>query len=66
MHVALLQQMDPIYFSLEYLRKQVLKQPETLFQEMDKQMEAEIKEGKSIDPLAMPAMEQADGNEFAT
>ena len=58
--MALLQQMDPFvgrYFSLEYLRKQVLKQPEALFQEMDKQMEAEIKEGKSIDPLAMPAME---------
>ena len=58
--MALLQQMDPFvgrYFSLEYLRKQVLKQPEALFQEMDKQMEAEIKEGKAIDPLAMPSME---------
>ena len=58
--MALLQQMDPFvgrYFSLEYLRKQVLKQPEALFQEMDKQMEAEIREGKAIDPLAMPSME---------
>jgi hypothetical protein len=58
--MALLQQMDPFvgrYFSLEYLRKQVLKQPEQLFQDLDKQMEAEIKEGKAIDPLAMPSME---------
>jgi hypothetical protein len=58
--MALLQQMDPFvgrYFSLEYMRRQILKQPDALFKEVDKQMEKEIAEGKVMDPMAMPAME---------
>ena len=58
--MALLQQMDPFvgrYFSLEYLRRQILKQPDALFKEIDKEMEKEIKDGKVMDPLAMPTME---------
>ena len=60
--LALLQQMDPFagrYFSVEYLRRQVLKQPDALYNEMTKQMEKEIAEGKCMDPMAMPAMEAA-------
>ena len=58
--MALLQQMDPFvgrYFSLEYMRRQILKQPDALFKEVDKQMEKEIAEGKVMDPMAMPTME---------
>ena len=60
--LALLQQMDPFagrYFSLEYLRRQVLKQPDALYNEMTKQMEKEIADGKCMDPMAMPTMEAA-------
>ena len=54
--------MDPFvgkYFSLSntYANKYLSRQKHG-FQEMDKQMEAEIKEGKSIDPLAMQQMEK--------
>ena len=58
--MALLQQMDPFvgrYFSLEYMRRQILKQPDALYKEVDKQMEKEIADGKVMDPMAMPAME---------
>ena len=30
------------YFSLEYMRRQILKQPDALFKEIDKEMEKEI------------------------
>ena len=58
--MALLQQMDPFvgrYFSVEYMRRQILRQPEAEFNEIDKQMEKEIAEGKVMDPMAMPQME---------
>ena len=58
--MALLQQMDPFvgrYFSLEYMRRQILKQPDALFKEIDKEMEKEIADGKVMDPMAMPTME---------
>ena len=58
--LALLQQMDPLagrYFSLDYLRRQVLKQTDEEIREIDKQMKKEIAEGKLIDPMQMPAME---------
>ena len=60
--LALLQQMDPFagrYFSLEYLRRRVLKQPDALYNEMTKQMEKEIADGKCMDPMTMPTMEAA-------
>ena len=58
--MALLAQMDPFagkYFSLEYLRRQILRQTDSEFTEIDKQMKKEIKDGSFIDPLSMPAME---------
>ena len=58
--MALLQQMDPFvgrYFSVEYMRRQILRQPEAEYNEIDKQMEKEIAEGKVMDPMAMPQME---------
>jgi hypothetical protein len=58
--LALLQQMDPFagkYFSLEYLRRQVLRQTDAELNEIDKQMSKEIDDGKLIDPMAMQQME---------
>jgi len=58
--MALLAQMDPYagkYFSLEYLRRQILRQTDNEFNEIDKQMEKEIADGKLIDPMAMQQME---------
>ena len=55
-----LERMDPFagrYFSLDYIRRQILKQTDEEIQEIDAEMEQEIKDGKLIDPLAMPAME---------
>ena len=58
--LALLQQMDPFagkYFSLEYLRRQILRQTDAELNEIDKQMSKEIDDGKLIDPMAMQQME---------
>jgi hypothetical protein len=58
--MALLEQMDPYvgkYFSLEYMRRQILKQPDALFKDIDKDMAQEIKDGKVIDPMTLPQME---------
>ena len=60
--LALLQQMDPYagkYFSLEYLRRQILRQTEAEFNEIDKQMKKEIDSGQLIDPMAMQQLELA-------
>ena len=49
--MALLAQMDPFagkYFSLEYLRRQILRQTDSEFTEIDKQMKKEIKDGKVL------------------
>ena len=54
--------MDPYlgkYFSLEYIRRDILKQTDAQIVEIDKQMEEELKDGKIMDPNAMmmdPAM----------
>ena len=59
--MALLAQMDPYagkYFSLEYLRRQILRQTDNEFNEIDKQMQSEIAEGKLLDPMVMQQMEQ--------
>jgi hypothetical protein len=58
--MALLAQMDPFagkYFSLEYLRRKILRQQDAEFKEIDKQMEGEIADGKLMDPMAMQQME---------
>ena len=58
--MALLQQMDPYagkYFSLEYLRRQILRQTEMEFNEIDKQMDEEMKSGQLVSPVQMQQLE---------
>ena len=55
--------MDPFvgkYFSIDYIRRQVLKQSDTEISEIDKQIESEMAEGKITDP-AEEAMMAAEG-----
>jgi hypothetical protein len=52
----LLATMDPFagkYFSLDYLRRQILKQTDTEIREIDKQIEKEIESGKLMDPASI-------------
>jgi hypothetical protein len=51
--------MDPFagkYFSLDYLRRQILKQTEAEIAEIDKQIEKEIADGKLADPATIDPM----------
>jgi hypothetical protein len=60
--MALVAQMDPFagkYFSLEYMRRQVLRQTDEEFNEIQGQMETEISEGKLVDPVEMQKLELA-------
>ncbi len=55
-------QLDPFlgkYYSIEYVRKQVLMQTDTEYEEISKQMEAEISEGKIPDPIHTNLMNAA-------
>ena len=55
-------QLDPFlgkYYSIEYVRKQVLMQTDTEYDEISKQMEAEISEGKIPDPIHTNLMNAA-------
>ena len=45
------------YFSLEYVRRHVLKQKDEEIIEIDKQMEKEIKDGKVADPMEVQQLE---------
>ena len=45
------------YFSLDYVRRHVLKQKDEEIIELDKQMKKEIKDGKVIDPMDVQAVE---------
>jgi len=59
--LALLQQMDPYagkYFSLEYLRRNILRQSDAEFQEIDKQMQQEVDAGLIVSPAEMQQMEK--------
>tara|TARA_A100001234_G_scaffold3744_1_gene3031 strand:- start:2667 stop:4289 length:1623 start_codon:yes stop_codon:yes gene_type:complete len=52
----LLATMDPFagkYFSLDYLRRQILKQTDAEIREIDKQIEKEIESGKLMDPASV-------------
>jgi len=54
--------LDPFlgkYYSIEYVRKQVLMQTDTEYDEISKQMEAEISEGKIPDPIHTNLMNAA-------
>ena len=58
--MALVAQMDPFagkYFSLEYMRRQILKQTDQEFQDIQKQMDEEISAGKLVDPVKMQQLE---------
>jgi len=60
--MALVAQMDPFagkYFSLEYMRRQILRQTDEEFNEIQEQMETEISEGKLVDPVEMQKLEVA-------
>ena len=60
--MALVAQMDPFagkYFSLEYMRRQILSQTDEEFNEIQGQMETEISEGKLVDPVEMQKLELA-------
>ena len=54
--LQLLQQMDQFagkYFSLEYLRRQILRHTDSEMNEIDKQIEKEIADGKLADPATI-------------
>ena len=54
--LALLNSMDPYvgrYFSMEYIKRQILKQTDTEIEEIAEQIETEIADGKVMDPMAM-------------
>ena len=54
--LQLLQQMDQFagkYFSLEYLRRQILRHTDSEMEEIDKQIEQEIADGKLVDPASV-------------
>ena len=56
-----LQQMDPYigkYFSVEYIRTQILGQTESEMEEIDIEMSDDIKSGRAIDPLQLVAADQ--------
>ena len=55
-------QLDPFlgkYYSIEYVRKQVLMQTDIEYEEITKQMDAEIAEGKIPDPIHTNLMNAA-------
>ena len=62
--------MDPFvgkYFSIEYMRRQVLKQTDTEIKEIDKQIESEMEAGLIADPMAEmdPSMDPGMGGQEA-
>ena len=53
-------QMDPYigkYFSVEYIRSQILGQTETEIEEIDREMADDIKQGRALDPLDVTALD---------
>jgi hypothetical protein len=55
-------QLDPFlgkYYSIEYVRKQILMQSDTEYEQITKQMESEIAEGKIPDPIHTNLMNAA-------
>jgi len=59
--MGLMQQMDPFvgkYFSLEYMRRYILKQTDTEFGEIDEQMAKEIKAGLVVPPAELAQLEK--------
>jgi hypothetical protein len=58
--ISLVTQMDPFvgkYFSVDFIRRQVLQQTDKEFKEIDKQMRGEIESGLAIDPAQINMMD---------
>ena len=58
--LAVVAAVDPYvgkYFSLDYVRRNILKQKDEEIIEIDKQMDKEIKDGKIMDPMEMQSLE---------
>ena len=61
--IQLVTQMDPFvgkYFSVEYIRRQVLMQTEQEYKEMDKQIKKEIASGLAVNPVDVNNMNMMD------
>lgn len=61
--INLATQMDPFvgkYYSIEYIRKQVLQQNEKEFKEIDKQMRSEIDTGLAMNPADVNTFDMMD------
>ena len=61
--IALATQMDVFvgkYFSIEYIRKEILEQTEKEYREIDKQMQKEIEKGLAMDPINVTQMDMMD------
>ena len=61
--INLATQMDAFvgkYFSIEYIRKQILEQSESEYREIDKQMQKEIEKGLALDPIDVTQMDMMD------
>jgi hypothetical protein len=61
--IGLVTQMDPFvgkYFSIEYVRKEILNQSEKEFKEIDKQMQTEIDSGIAMDPADLNTFDMMD------
>jgi len=48
------------YYSIEYIRKNILEQTEKEYREIDKQMQKEIDKGLAIDPINVTQMDMMD------
>ena len=61
--IQLATQMDAFvgkYFSIEYIRREILEQSEKEYREIDKQMQKEIDKGLAIDPINVTQMDMMD------
>ena len=61
--INLATQMDPFvgkYFSIEYIRKQVLQQNEKEYKEIQKQMDGEIDSGLAMNPADINTFDMMD------
>ena len=53
------------YFSIEYIRKEILEQSEKEYREIDKQMQKEIDRGLALDPIDVTQMDMMDRQNMA-
>jgi hypothetical protein len=66
--IQLATQMDAFvgkYFSIEYIRKEILEQSESEYREIDKQMQKEIDKGLALDPIDVTQLDMMDRQNMA-